>query len=107
MLQFGCEKQELRLLLAIPPQSHSQFPAHRPFLFCCELQFPWAYVKAQDRAKLAARGSRSEMDRARGKKTGNGKGEHGCGGGTEGTGWGKDEKTEVERGLVRDERKPG
>lgn len=46
------------------------------------------------------------MNRARGKKTEETeKGEHGCGGGTEGTGWGKDEKTEVERGLVRDERK--
>lgn len=30
----------LRLLL-VAPRPHSQFPAHRLFLFCCELQFPW------------------------------------------------------------------
>lgn len=46
MLQFRYEKQELRLLLAVHPLPHSQFPAHRPFLFCCELQFPWVHIKA-------------------------------------------------------------
>lgn len=34
--------EELRLLLSVHPLPHSQLPAHRPFLFCCELQFPWA-----------------------------------------------------------------
>lgn len=34
--------EELRLLLVVHPLPHSQFPAHRLFLFCCELQFPWA-----------------------------------------------------------------
>lgn len=34
--------EELRLLLTVHPMPHSQLPAHRLFLFCCELQFPWA-----------------------------------------------------------------
>lgn len=34
--------EELRLLLVVHPLPCSQFPAHRLFLFCCELQFPWA-----------------------------------------------------------------
>lgn len=34
--------EEWRLLLADHPLPHSQLPAHRLFLFCCELQFPWA-----------------------------------------------------------------
>jgi hypothetical protein len=54
MLQFRCEKQALRLLLAIHPMPHSQFPAHRLFLFCCELQFPWVHIKAQDKGQTSS-----------------------------------------------------
>ena len=42
---FGADvgSKGLRLLRVVPPHPppYSQFPAHRLFLFCCELQFPW------------------------------------------------------------------
>lgn len=51
MLQLRCRRQDLGLLLAVHSLPHSQFPACGFFLFCSELQFPRARVKAQDRGQ--------------------------------------------------------
>ena len=53
--------EELRLLLVVPPLPHSQFPAHRLFLFCCERQFPWAPHESTGQGARA--GSQRHQDR--------------------------------------------
>ncbi|KAL6040689.1 hypothetical protein STEG23_006969 [Scotinomys teguina] len=79
---------------------------HRPFLFCCELQFPWVHIKAQDRGQTSSQ--REQNSDEQGKKEenrGNGARRNMVVGAEQKEQGGKDEKTEVEKGLVKFQRK--
>lgn len=73
MLQCRCGESRAEVTAGC---SHfpTQFPAHRLFLFCCELKFPWSRIKAEREDRRPGCDSKkdqnTEMNRAPGKRRG-------------------------------------